>query len=195
MGAALNTATIAAGDAVAVVGCGGVGLNVIQGARIAGAGTIVAVDVNPAKLATAEAFGATAVVDAGRVDPVNAVRDLTGQRGADVAFEALGMEGTINQTLDMTRRGGQAVLVGIPRLDVMLTLPAMLGVVLQERTIKGCWYGSSDIRRDIPRLVDLYRQGRLKLDELVSRRIDLSDVNEALEAMKSGDVTRSLIVY
>lgn len=195
VGAALNTATITPGDAVAVVGCGGVGLNVIQGARIAGATTIVAVDVNPAKLAAAEAFGATALVDASRVDPVNAVRDLTGQRGADVAFEALGMGGTIHQTVDMTRRGGQAVLVGIPRLDVMLNLPVMLGVVLQERTIKGCWYGSSDIRRDIPRLVELYRDGSLLLDGLVSRRIDLSEVNDAFAAMKAGDVARSVIVY
>lgn len=195
VGAALNTATIAPGDSVAVVGCGGVGLNVVQGARIAGAEVIVAVDVSAAKLATAEAFGATATVDASKVDPANAVRDLTGQRGADVAFEVLGQGRTIEQAVEMTRRGGQAILVGIPRLDVMLTLPAMLGIVLQERTIKGCWYGSSDIRRDIPRLVALYREGRLQLDELVSRRIGLSDVNEALTAMSSGDVARSVIVY
>jgi Zn-dependent alcohol dehydrogenase len=95
----------------------------------------------------------------------------------------------------MTRRGGQAVLVGIPRLDVMLTLPVMLGLVLQERTVKGCWYGSSDIRRDVPRLVDLYRDGRLRLDELVSRRIELAEVNGALEALKAGDGARSVIVY
>jgi NDMA-dependent alcohol dehydrogenase len=195
VGAALNTATIRPGDTVAVVGCGGVGLNIVQGARIAGAEVIVAVDVHPAKLAVAEAFGATHTVDATTSDPANAVRDLTGQRGADVAFEALGQGRTIEQTVDMTRRGGQAVLVGIPRLDVMLTLPAMLGIVLQERTIKGCWYGSSDLRRDVPRLVDLYREGRLLLDELVSRRIDLSEVNEALEAMKAGEVSRSVIVY
>jgi len=195
VGAALNTAAVAEGDAVAVVGCGGVGLNVIQGARIAGAGTIIAVDVGPAKLATAEAFGATATIDAARVDPVNAVRDLTGQRGADVVFEALGMGATMHQAVDMTRRGGQTVLVGIPRLDVVLSVPAMLGVVLQERTIKGCWYGSSDIRRDIPRLVDLYRDGSLLLDELVSRRIDLADVNQAFDALRSGDGTRSVIVF
>ena len=195
VGAALNTASIVPGDAVAVIGCGGVGLNIIQGARIAGAGTIVAVDVSSAKLETAEAFGATHTVDATRTDPANAVRDLTGQRGADVAFEALGQGRTIEQTVEMTRRGGQAILVGIPRLDVMLTLPAMLGIVLQERTIKGCWYGSSDLRRDVPRLIDLYREGRLRLEELVSRRIDLSEVNEALDAMKAGDGTRSVIVY
>jgi Zn-dependent alcohol dehydrogenase len=195
VGAALNTATVRPGDAVVVVGCGGVGLNVIQGARIAGAEVIVAVDVNPAKLALAETMGATDTVDATRVEPVNAVRDLTGQRGADVAFEALGQARTMDQVLDMTRRGGQAVLVGIPRMDVVLSVPAMLGIVLAERTIKGCWYGSSDIRRDIPRLLSLYREGQLRLDELVSRRIDLSDVNDALAAMRSGDVARSVIVY
>ena len=195
VGAALNTATIRPGDAVAVVGCGGVGLNIIQGARIAGAETIVAIDVHPAKLATAEGFGATATVDASAVDAANAVRDLTGQRGADVAFEVLGDARTIAQTVEMTRRGGQAVLVGIPRLDVVLTLPVMLGIVLQERTIKGCWYGSSDIRRDIPRLIEHYRDGRLLLDELVSNRIELSEVNEALAAMETGERARSVIVY
>lgn len=195
VGAALNTAAISPGDTVAVVGCGGVGLNIIQGARIAGAGAIVAIDIHPAKLAAAEAFGATAVVDASKVGPVNAVRDITAQRGADVSFEALGLESTIHQAVEMTRRGGQTVLVGIPRLDVMLSLPAMLGVVLQERTIKGCWYGSADIRRDIPRYVALYRKGSLLLEELVSRRIDLSEVNEAFDAMKSGEVGRSLITY
>jgi Zn-dependent alcohol dehydrogenase len=195
VGAALNTATIRPGDAVAVVGCGGVGLNVIQGARIAGAETIVAVDVHAEKLATAKAFGATATVDARAVDPANAVRDLTGQRGADVAFEVLGAAQTIAQTVEMTRRGGQAVLVGIPRLDVVLTVPAMLGIVLQERTIKGCWYGSSDIRRDIPRLIEHHREGRLLLEELVSKRIELDDVNEALAALKAGEGARSVIVY
>ena len=195
VGAALNTATISPGDAVAVVGCGGVGLNVIQGARIAGAEVIVAVDVHQSKLDTARQFGATHTVDATRSDPANAVRDLTGQRGADVAFEVLGQGRTIEQVVEMTRRGGQAILVGIPALDVMLTLPAFLGIVLQERTIKGCWYGSSDIRRDVPRLVDLYRNGQLRLDELVSRRIGLADVNGGLEAMKACEVSRSVIVY
>ena len=195
VGAALNTATISPGDAVAVVGCGGVGLNVIQGARIAGAEIIVAVDVYPAKLDTAREFGATHTVDASRSDPADLVRNLTGQRGADVAFEVLGRQRTIEQTVEMTRRGGQAILVGIPRLDVMLTLPAFLGFVLQERTVKGCWYGSSDMRRDVPRFLDLYRSGKLRLDELVSRRIGLAEVNDAMEAMKAGEVARSVIVY
>jgi S-(hydroxymethyl)glutathione dehydrogenase/alcohol dehydrogenase len=95
----------------------------------------------------------------------------------------------------MTRRGGQAILAGIPRLDVRLTLPVFLGYVLQERTVKGCWYGSADIRRDIPRLVDLYQNGQLQVDELISRRIGLDGVNDALAAMKAGEVSRSVIVY
>jgi Zn-dependent alcohol dehydrogenase len=195
VGAALNTASIAEGDVVAVVGCGGVGLNVIQGARVAGAATIVAVDTNPAKLALAEAMGATHVVDASRGDPVSAVMSLSGERGADVAFEAVGLGPTIDQVVAMTRRGGQAVLVGIPSMDVVLALPAMVGIILQEKTIKGCWYGSADVRRDVPRLVELHRRGELRLEELVSRRIDLSEVNEAFDAMTAGEVARSVIVY
>ncbi len=195
VGAALNTATIAEGDVVAVVGCGGVGLNVIQGARIAGAGVIVAVDTNPSKLALAEAMGATHVVDAGRGDAVSAVMSLSGERGADVAFEVIGLGPTIDQVVAMTRRGGQAVLVGIPAMDVMLTLPATVGLVVAEKTIKGCWYGSADVRRDVGRLVDLHAAGRLKLEELVSRRIGLDDVNDAFRAMAAGEVARSVIVF
>jgi Zn-dependent alcohol dehydrogenase len=195
VGAALNTASITEGDVVAVVGCGGVGLNVVQGARLAGAGTIVAVDTNPAKLALAEAMGATDCVDASRTDPISAVMSLSGERGADVAFEVIGMAATIEQVVTMTRRGGQAVLVGIPSMDVVLTVPAWVGLILQSKTIKGCWYGSADVRRDIPRLIDLYRRGELHLDELVSRRIDLDDVNDAFRAMTAGEVARSVIVY
>ena len=195
VGAALNTATIVEGDTVAVVGCGGVGLNVIQGARIAGAGAIVAIDTNPAKLTLAEAMGATVAVDAGRTDPVSAVMTLTAERGADVAFEVIGLGPTIDQVIAMTRRGGQAVLVGIPSIDVMLQLPAWVGLILQAKTIKGCWYGSADLRRDVPRLIELYRAGELQLDELVSRRIGLSDVNAAFEALVAGEVARSVIVF
>jgi len=194
VGAAVNTADIAAGDAVAVVGCGGVGLNVVQGARLRGAASIIAVDVNPAKLAMAAALGATATVDARR-DPVGQVMALTGQRGADVAFEVVGLAATIEQTVQMTRRGGQAVLVGVPRTDVMLSLPAFFGVVMAAKTIKGCWYGSSDVGRDIPRLLALYRDGRLDLDALVSRTIPLEEVNDALEAMKQGELARTVVLY
>jgi Zn-dependent alcohol dehydrogenase len=143
----------------------------------------------------AEAFGATHLVDASRADPVSAVMTLTAERGADVAFEVIGLGPTIDQAIAMTRRGGQTVLVGIPSVDVMLQLPAWVGLILQEKTIKGCWYGSADVRRDIPRLVDLYRSGELELDALVSRRIELSDVNAAFDALVAGEVARSVIVF
>ena len=195
VGAALNTASIAPGDCVVVVGCGGVGLNIVQGARIAGAGHIVAVDVHPAKLELAADLGATSVVDSSRSDPASTVRALTAERGADVAFDAVGLPATVHQTVDLTRRGGQAVLVGLPPLDVNLEVPAFLGVILAARSIRGCWYGSADTRRDIPRMVDLYRRGELRLEELVSRRIGLEQVDEAFEAMQAGEVARSVVVH
>ncbi|MBV8235043.1 MAG: Zn-dependent alcohol dehydrogenase [Acidimicrobiia bacterium] len=195
VGAALNTADIRKGDTVAVVGCGGVGLNVIQGARIAGAGEIIAIDMNETKLQMAKEFGATATINASQGDPVSQVMSMTEERGADVAFEVIGLGPTIDQTITMTRRGGQAILVGVPRMDVMVTIPAFLGLVLQEKTIKGCWYGSSNVREDVPKLIDLYKKGDLKLDELISREISLDEVNDAFEAMKTGEVARSVIVY
>src|SRR5438477_773663 len=194
-GAALNTARIRKGDTVAVVGCGGVGLNVIQGARIAGAGEIIAVDMNETKLQMAKDFGATTSVNAGQADPVGQVMGMTDQRGADVSFEVIGLQQTIEQTINMARRGGQAILVGVPRMDVMVQLPAFLGIVLQEKTIKGCWYGSSNVQRDVPELIELYRKGDLKRDELISRTISLDQVNDAFDAMKTGEVARSDITY
>jgi NDMA-dependent alcohol dehydrogenase len=194
-GAAMNTATIRPGDTVAVVGCGGVGLNVIQGARIKGAGEIIAVDMNETKLQMAKEFGATATVNASQGDPVSQVMEMTAQRGADVAFEVIGLQQTIDQTITMVRRGGQAILVGVPKMDAMINIPAFFGVVLAEKTIKGCWYGSSNVQKDVPKLIELYKSGELKLDELISRTIKLDGVNEAFDAMKTGEVARSVIEY
>ena len=194
-GAAVNTADIRQGDTVAVIGCGGVGLNVIQGARHAGAERVIAIDMVPFKLDLAKQFGATDVVDASEGDPVSKVMEMTDQRGADVAFEVIGLGPTIEQTINMTRRGGQSILVGVPKMDVMVNVPAFLGLVLQEKTIKGCWYGSSNVHKDVPKLARLYEEGELKLDELVSREIKLDDVNDALRAMEQGEVARSVIVY
>ena len=193
VGAALNTARLGPGDTVAVVGCGGVGLNVVQGARIAGAAEIIAVDTNPAKLKHAERFGATTLVDASQLDAVGAVMAATGQRGVDVAFEVVGAARTIEQAVTMTRRGGHTVLVGIPAMDVSVTVPAFVGLVLAGKTISGCWYGSSNVRDDVPRLLELYRDGALLLDELVSRTIALADVNAALDAMGTSDLARSVV--
>lgn len=195
VGAAMNTAQIRQGDTVAVVGCGGVGLNVIQGAKLAGAERVIAVDMVPSKLELARTFGATDTIDASAGDPVSQVMDLTQQRGADVAFEVIGLKPTIDQVINMARRGGQAILVGVPSMDVMIELPAFMGVVLQEKMIKGCWYGSSNVQQDIPKLVKLYQDGKLMLDELISREIDNSQVNEAFAAMQQGEVARSVIVY
>ena len=195
VGAALNTATITEGDTVAVIGCGGVGLNVIMGARVAGAAEIIAVDTTPKKLEMAQSFGATQTVDASAVDPVSGVMALTAQRGADVTFEVVGLGPTIDAAITMARRGGQVILVGVPPLDVTVALPAFFGIVLAAKTIKGCWYGSSDVQRDVPRLVDLWRNGHLQLEALISREIALEGVEDAFKAMGTGEVARSVVVY
>jgi S-(hydroxymethyl)glutathione dehydrogenase/alcohol dehydrogenase len=195
VGAATNTASIRQGDTVAVIGCGGVGLNVIQGAVIAGATRVIAVDMLDNKLKMAEQFGATDLVNAGEVDAVAKVMELTGGRGADVAFEVIGLKSTIDQTINMTRRGGEAILVGVPKMEVLLEVPAFFSVVFWAKTIKGCWYGSSNVQEDVPKLIGWYREGKLKLDELISRRIDLDEVNDAFRAMEAGEVARSVIQY
>ncbi len=195
VGAALRTADVHAGATVAVVGCGGVGLNVVQGARIRGAERIIAVDLQPAKLALAEELGATHLVHAGASEAVARVRELTGERGVDVAFEAIGLPATIDATIAMARRGGQAVLVGIPGMEVVVELPAFLGLVLAAKTVRGCWYGSSNTHTDVAHLVELHRGGQLHLEPLVSRTIGLGEVNQALAALAAGEVARTVIEH
>lgn len=195
VGAATNTADIRPGDTVAVIGCGGVGLNVIQGARIAGAERIIAVDMVESKLQLAKELGATDFVNAGQGNPVATVQSLTGERGADVVFEVIGLGPTIEQAMAMTRRGGETILVGVPRLDVMLSVNPAFSFIYTAKTVKGCWYGSSNVHTEVPKLIALYKAGDLKLDELISREIAIDDVNEAFEAMKTGEVARSVIVY
>jgi NDMA-dependent alcohol dehydrogenase len=192
-GAAVNTASIQEGDTVAVIGCGGVGLNVIQGAKAAGASEIIAVDMVPYKLELAEQFGATTMVNAGDTDPTMAA--MANGRGADVSFEVIGMGQTMEQAINMTRSGGEVILVGVPRLDVFLNLNAALTFLYMAKTVKGCWYGSADVNRDVPKLLGMYKDGTLKLDELISREIGLEDVNAAFEAMEKGEVARSVIDY
>jgi NDMA-dependent alcohol dehydrogenase len=193
-GAAVNTASIRKGDTVAVVGCGGVGLNVIQGAKHAGAERIIAIDMVDGKLARAEKFGATTLVNA-KSDPVAQVMELSGGRGADVAFEVIGLGPTIEQTFQMTRRGGQAIIVGVPAFDVTMTITPAMDLLFQEKQIRGSWYGSSNVHRDVPMLAKLYQEGNLLLDELISAEIELSQVNEALDNMGSGEIARSVIKY
>jgi NDMA-dependent alcohol dehydrogenase len=195
-GAAVNTASIRRGDTVAVIGCGGVGLNVIQGAKHAGAARIIAVDMVDGKLQTAKKFGATDIVNPSTDgDAVGKVMELTGQRGADVAFEVIGLGATIEQALQMTRRGGQAVIVGVPSFDTMLTINPAMDLLVNEKQIRGCWYGSSNVHRDVPALAALYQSGELMLDELMSAQITLDQVNEAMSNMGSGEIARSVIVF
>jgi S-(hydroxymethyl)glutathione dehydrogenase/alcohol dehydrogenase len=192
VGAALNTARVRPGETVAVVGCGGVGLNVVQGARIAGAATIVAIDVVAAKLELARELGATASVDASERDPVQAVRELV-PAGVDHAFEALGRTETIETAMALTGRGGQAVLIGMAPPDARVGLDA-LTTTLEERCVRGSWYGSCAPLRDIPVLVDLYRDGHLRLAPLITT-CGLDDVNDAFARMQAGKTARSVIVY
>jgi len=194
IGAVWHTARATPGSSVAVVGCGGVGLSVIQGARLAGASTIVAIDRVADKLETALALGATAVVDASKDNPVEAVRTLTGGRGADYGFEVVGRSDAIRDTYAMTRRGGTTVLVGAGSPSDPVSFSAF-ELFVDAKTLVGCVYGSTDPDRDFPTLVDLVRTGAIDAAGMVSRRICLDDVNEAFRAMEAGEVARSVIVF
>ncbi|HXY94353.1 MAG TPA: Zn-dependent alcohol dehydrogenase [Acidimicrobiia bacterium] len=193
VGAALNTAQIKPGATVAIIGCGGVGQSVLQGARIAGASRIFAVDPVELKRKTAEQLGATDLVDPADGDPVEQVRALTGGRGADYAFEVIGQPETIQQAYAMARRGGTAVVVGMSAFDATVTLSAM-ELFYGSKTLLGCMYGGAQVRRDFPRLVGLVETGRLDIGSMVSRRINLDEVNDAFRAMEAGEVIRSVIV-
>lgn len=194
VGAVTNTVKLQVGQTVAVVGCGGVGLNIIQGAKLAGASKIIAVDMLENKLAAAREFGATDVVDASKGDAIQQVQALTGG-GVDYAFEAIGLMKTAQQCWQMARRGGQAVIVGMLPLAEELTIPAAGIGFLGEKGIIGSYYGSTRQTYDMPWLMELYRQKRLKIDELISRRYKLDQINEAYEALKNGEVNRSVIVF
>ncbi len=192
VGAAINTAKVQPGTTCAVIGTGGVGLNVIQGCALAGAEKIIAVDIHPNKLEMAREFGATHFVDASKEDPVAKVHELTGG-GADYAFEVIGLPQAITQAFDMARRGGEAIIVGMAPAGSTATISAP--AFLQEKVLRGCCYGSTRPRYDMPRLIDLYMAGKLKLDELVSRTYPLEGINDAFAAMKNGEVARSVLVF
>jgi S-(hydroxymethyl)glutathione dehydrogenase / alcohol dehydrogenase len=191
VGAVLNTAKVPAGARVAVFGCGGVGLNIVQGARIAGAERIVAVDVTADKLAMATRFGATDVVDARQSDPVQAIRDLAG--GVDYAFEALGREETIRQAWRSLDVGGEVIVVGLMRHGATLTIDA--NPLVNEQGIRGCYFGSSVLRRDVPALVGRYLAGDLLLDELISQRIGLDGLDGAFDRLRAGEGARNVLVF
>jgi len=193
VGAVLNTARVRPGESVVVIGCGGVGLSVIQGARIAGASPIVAVDVAPSKLDLARELGATEAVLGGGEDPEAAVRAVL-SGGADHAFEALGRTRTIELATRVTAPGGTAVLVGMAPPDARPAFDA-LTLTLEERRIVGCWYGSCVPPRDFPLLVDLVRDSALRLDVMIGRTFALHGINDALALFEQGADARSVIVY
>ena len=191
VGAVVNTAKVAPGDTVAIIGCGGVGLNAIQGARLANAATIIAVDIHDNKLEMATLFGATHVINSRQDDPVKRVRELV-KGGVDYAFEVIGLPQTMEQAYGMIRKGGTAVMVGMPPSGSHVTFPAF-SFFYDEKSIKGSMFGSARPSVDIPRLLELYRNHQLRLDELITRHYPLEHVNEAYDAMLKGEVARSVI--
>lgn len=194
IGAVINCARVKPGSRVVVFGTGGVGLNAVQGAAIAGAEMIIAVDLLDGKLEFARQFGATHTVNASKGDPVAEVRALTGGRGVDYAFEVIGLPKTMRQAYDCLAKRGMAVVVGVTPMTTEISVPVM-SLVFEERVLTGSVYGSSRPRIDIPRLIDLYRAGKLKLDELLTRTYPFSAINEAYAALERGEVARSVVTF
>jgi len=192
LGAAINTAPVTRGDSVAVIGCGGVGDAAILGARLAGARTIIGVDIDPRKLEWARQFGATHVINSRETDPVERIRELTGGNGADVVIEAIGRPETYLQAFYGRDLAGTVVLVGVPTPDMRLEAP-LLEFFGRGGALKSSWYGDCLPERDFPMLTDLYLQGRLPLEKFVSETIALDQVEPAFAKMERGEVLRSVV--
>jgi Zn-dependent alcohol dehydrogenase len=192
VGATTNTVSVEPGSSVVVIGCGGVGLNVVQGARMLSAGQIIAVDLLDNKLEYALDFGATHTINAREEDAVKRVKEITGH-GADYAFDAIGGARTVQQAFEMVKIGGTAIEVGIAPQGQMAQIDAW-ALAMQEKTLKGSFYGSARPRVDMLRLLELYQQKRLKLDELISRTYTLDQINEGFDLLQSGSVARGVIM-
>ncbi len=193
LGAVFRTAKIEPGSTVAVIGCGGIGLSAVQGARIAGANKVIAVDMVSSKLELAQTLGATHVINASEGDPVEQVREITNGLGVHNSFEAVGMKATAEQSFKMLRSGGQATVVGM--IPVGTTVEIHGPELLSEKTLTGSNMGSNQFRTDMPRFVEMYLDGRLLLDEMVSKTIALDEINDGFEEMKTGTVARSVIAF
>jgi len=190
-GAVLNTANVSAGDSIVIFGAGGVGLNAISGARIAGAARIVVIDIQPKRLEAAKKFGATDVIDSTKTKPVEGVRELL-RGGADHVFDFVGLKAVAEQGLAMLGVGGGLYLVGVAKPEVNIALNIFDAIGGQKR-VQGVNFGSTNFKRDIPMYAELYLQGRMNLDDLVSKRIALRDVNEGYEALKDGSLNRVVV--
>ena len=193
LGAAINTGNVSRGDSVAVFGCGGVGDAAIAGSKLAGAHTIIAVDIDDQKLEWAKGFGATHTVNSREVDAVEAIQGITGGNGADVCIEAVGLPQTYEQAFFARDLAGTVVLVGVPSPEMKIELP-MIEVFGRGGSLKSSWYGDCLPTRDFPMFIDLYMQGRLDLDGFVSESIGIGDVEEAFHKMERGEVLRSVVV-
>jgi S-(hydroxymethyl)mycothiol dehydrogenase len=193
-GAAMNTGAVRRGESVAVFGCGGVGDAAIAGAKLAGATTIIAVDLEDRKLEWAKGFGATHTVNPRETDPVEAIRAMTGGFGVDVAIDAVGHPKVLEQAFYARDLAGRVVMVGVPTPDMTIELPA-IEIFGRGGAIKSSWYGDCLPSRDFPALIDLYLQGRFPLDDFVSETIALDEVEEAFEKMQKGEVLRSVVVF
>ena len=194
LGAAVNTGGVTRGDSVAVFGCGGVGDAAIAGSRLAGAHTIIAVDIDDRKLEWAKGFGATNTINSTNTDPVAAIQELTGGNGVDVAIEAVGNPVTYEQAFFARDLAGTVVLVGVPNPEMKIELP-LIEVFGRGGALKSSWYGDCLPTRDFPMFIDLYLQGRLDLDGFVSETIGIGDVEEAFHKMERGEVLRSVVVF
>ena len=194
VGAVFNCARVRPGSSVAVFGAGGIGLNVIQGAAIAGAEKIIAVDILPNKLEFARQFGATHTINGSTTNAVEQIRALTDGKGVEYAFEAIGLPATMRQAYDSLRKRGMAVVVGVTPMTAEVSVPVM-SLVYEERILTGSVYGSSRPSIDIPKLIALYRTGKLKLDELLTRRYPFAQINEAYDALERGEVARSIVTF
>ena len=192
IGAVIHTAKVEPGSTVAVIGCGGIGLSAINGAALAGAARIIAVDMVPSKLELARKFGATDVVDASDGEAVGKVIEMTGG-GVHYSFEAIGLKATAEQAFQMLRAGGTATVIGMIPPGQMVSLHGV--DFLSEKKIQGSFMGSNRFRVDMPRFIDFYLQGKLHLDDLISNRIALTDINEGMEALKTGEIARSVIMF
>jgi len=193
LGAAMNTGEVTRGDTVAVFGCGGVGNAALEGARLAGASKIIAVDIDDQKLEWAKGFGATHTINSSQVDPVEAIRELTDGYGVDVAIEAIGLPQTYEQAFYARDHAGTVVLVGVPNPEMKIELP-FIEIFGRGGSLKSSWYGDCLPSRDFPMLIDLYLQGRLNLEGFVSETISLDGVEEAFHKMEAGGVLRSVVV-
>lgn len=194
VGAVFRTARMEPGSTVVVFGCGGIGLSALQGARIAGAGRIFAVDVTEEKLELAKVLGATDVINGAEVDPVAAVREATSGEMADYSFECIGLKKTAEQAWAVAGMGGTAVIVGMMPFDAKVEIPGY-EIFMQEKTLKGSMMGSNVFRRDIPQYMNMYLDGRLMLDEMVSQHIDLDQINDGYAAMQRREGTRTIIDF